>query len=149
SAGVYSARITAQSSVNNLSVTALMSVGGAGTGADVGLIYILLYDAEIDQPILQLVTDGNNGRYPFTFADITAGNYQIFAGTDSDNDLLICDDGEACGSWLTTDQPQSFELNADRDDLDFAVDFQVALPRTATPGSMRKGIARLPEGGDN
>ncbi|MGB1140784.1 MAG: S8 family serine peptidase, partial [Halioglobus sp.] len=57
SAGVYSARITAQSSVNNLSVTALMSVGGAGTGADVGLIYILLYDAEIDQPILQLVTD--------------------------------------------------------------------------------------------
>lgn len=149
-AGVYAARITAQSSVNNLSVSALMSVGGAGSAADVGLIYILLYDTALDEPVLQLVTEGNNGRYPFSFTGVTTGNYQLIAGTDSDNDLLICDGGEACGAWLTTDRPQSFELDSDRSDFDFSVDFQVALPRAADAGATRgEGVARAPGGGEN
>lgn len=149
-AGVYAARITAQSTVNNLSVSALMSIGGADASADVGLIYILLYDTELDEPVLQIATDGNNGRYPFSFSDVAAGSYQLIAGTDSDNDLLICDGGEACGAWLTTDRPQSFALDGDRDDFEFSVDFQVALPRAAATGATRdEGVARAPEGGDN
>jgi len=152
-AGVYSARITVQSSVNNLSVTALMSVGGDGASADVGVVYVLLYDTEGDEPVAQFFSNGNNSRYEFDFANIPAGSYQLIAGSDADNDLLICDSGEACGAWRTTDQPQTFDLNADRDDFEFSVDFQVALPRvSANTLSNRgggKGIARLPKDGDN
>jgi serine protease len=81
---------------------------------------------------------------------VAAGSYQLIAGTDSDNDLLICDGGEACGAWLTTDRPQSFELDRNREDFDFSVDFQVALPRAATSGATRAGgVARKAGGGDN
>ena len=50
------------------------------------------------------------------------------AGTDADNDFYICDAGEACGAWLTVDQPIRISLDSDVTNLDFPVEYLVSLP---------------------
>jgi len=128
--GVYSAEISARSSVNSLSIKVLMSVGGS-TAADVGVVYVLLYKQNEDAPFAQRSASASEGRYHFVFDGLPAGDYQVFAGSDADNDLLICDAGEACGSWLTIDQPIVIQLQADRTDVDFPVDYLVTIPTAA------------------
>lgn len=126
--GIYSAQINAQSSVNNLAVQVLVSAGGVETGADLGVIYILLLDPLSGESVAQRAISSNGLAYPFQFINIPAGEYEIVAGTDADNDLFICDAGEACGAWLTVDQPIRIALNGDVTGLNFPVDYLVSLP---------------------
>ncbi len=128
SPGIYTADITAQSSINNLAVRVLVSVGSMDTAQDVGVIYILLYDPLLNETVAQRTTGSNGTNYPFRFTDIPAGEYEIVAGTDADNDLFICDAGEACGAWLTVDQPIRIKLDSDVTNLDFPVEYLVSLP---------------------
>lgn len=137
--GIYAADIDAQSSVNSLSVRVFVSVAGAGAVSDVGTVYVLLIDPAMDETVAQFVSAGSEGRYTFRFDGVAPGDYQVIAGTDADNDLFICDGGEACGAWLTTDQPILFNLEADRDGLNFPVEYQVSLP-TVT-GAAQQGDA--------
>jgi serine protease len=125
--GVYSADITARSSVNSLTIRIVMSVGDESP-ADVGVIYVLLYEQETDEAIAQASATSNRGSYAFAFNNVPPGKYQVFAGSDADNDLLICDSGEACGSWLTVDQPIVVDVDSDQENIDFPVDYLVTLP---------------------
>ena len=127
-AGVYAADINAQSSKNNLRIQILASEGGADTAADLGVIYILLYDPVLDDVVAQVSARSSKTGYPFQFSDILPGRYEIIAGTDADNDLFICDAGEACGAWLTTDQPIQIEVDSNIKDLNFPVGYLVTLP---------------------
>lgn len=129
--GVYAADITASSSVNTLSVGVIMSVGSDDTLADVGVIYILLYDVDRDEVIAEAPASSRAGRYPFAFSGVPPGRYQIYAGSDADNDLIVCDPGEACGIWLTVDQPLLIDLDGDREDFNFPVDYLVSIPTTS------------------
>ncbi len=162
SGGVYSADINAQSSVNNLAVRVFMSVSGGGSADDVGVIYILLYDPETDKTVEQFVSSGNAAQYPFEFLDLPPGTYEVIAGSDADNDLQICDAGEACGAWLTIDQPILINLDSDLTDIDFPVEYQVSLPQLSAlarqegsggnkkprapsaPGGHEQGVSRWP-----
>jgi serine protease len=154
-AGIYAATITAQSSVNNLSVRALIAVGETGTSADVGVIYILLYNSDTDEVVAQVVSTANQGVYSFEFTNIAAGEYGIIAGSDADNDLFICDPGEACGAWLTIDQPLRIPLQNNVSNLNFPVEYIVSLPSISNKVQSAlktrqkqpetgKGIAKLP-----
>jgi len=145
--GISAATITIDSSVNTLSVRVFMSVGGGPMTSDVGVVFILLLDAEEESVVDQFVSGGDNGSYPFRFDDVPSGRYEIIAGSDADNDLFICDAGEACGAWLTIDQPIVIELDSDRSGLDFPIDYQVALPNLAGTGqpSAATGTARTLE----
>ena len=127
-AGIYTADITAQSSVNDLVVRVLVSVGSLATGSDVGVIYIVLYDPVLNVPVAELATGENGSEYRFQFDDIPAGQYELIATSDADNDLVICDAGEACGALLTIDQPILLQVDKDIIDLDFPVEFLVSLP---------------------
>jgi len=133
--GIYAADITAQSSVNNLSVRVLVSKSIAAGETDIGVIYILLYDPLGDTTVKQFVTGGGGGEHAFQFTDIPPGEYEILAGTDTDNDLFICDAGEACGAWLTIDQPIRIQLDGDLAGLDFPVEYLVSLPTTSSTAS--------------
>ncbi len=126
--GIFAADITAESSINTVRVRVFVSVAGAGAEPDVGVIYILLIDPEEGIPVAQVASGGNAGQYAFTLGGVEAGSYELIAGTDADNDLFICDSGEACGAWLTTDQPIRIELDGDLTALDFPVEFQVSIP---------------------
>jgi serine protease len=130
--GIYSANITAQSSVNNLAVQVLVSLGRTEADTDLGVIYILLYDPVLNRTITQFATAENGGTYPYQFTGIAPGEYELVAGTDADNDLFICDAGEACGAWLTIDQPIRIQLEEDITGLDFPVEYLVSLPTTSS-----------------
>ncbi|MDG2045789.1 MAG: S8 family serine peptidase [Halioglobus sp.] len=150
SPGVYAADITIQSSENNLAVRILAAEGGINTGLDLGVIYILLYDPLRDDVIAQTSAQSNQADYPFQFPDVPAGSYEIIAGTDTDNDLFICDAGEACGAWLTTDQPIQIEVNSDLKDLNFPVGYLVSIPaaNTVKQSGLHKGRVKVSRNND-
>jgi serine protease len=150
--GVYEGAITAVSSVNSVTVRVLVTVGGEGAVADVGVVYVLLVDDETGEPVGQSSSGPIEGRYAYRFDGVASGYYRILAGSDADNDLLICDAGEACGALLTVDQPIVIEVDGDQEALDFPIEYQVAIPdissgtgETGAPVSERV----LPKGKDN
>ena len=150
SPGIYTADISARSSVNSLAVRVLVSVGSMDTARDVGVIYILLYDPLLNETVAERTIGSNGTNYPFEFTKIPAGEYEIVAGTDADNDFFICDAGEACGAWLTVDQPIRIKLDRDVTTLDFPVEYLVSLPTiTSTEQSgVIKGKRRTVTGRD-
>lgn len=135
--GTYDANIIAESSANTVTIKVLMTVAAPGAATGIGVTYVLLYDVDTDEPVAQFIAAGDAGRYRFNFSNVPAGRYYLYAGTDSDNDLFICDEGEACGAWLNLDQPIVVELDSNLEDLEFPVEFQVAIPtlqaRTTPP----------------
>ena len=137
--GVYDADIIARSSVNSLTVRVIMSVGGDSASADVGVIYILLLDRDSGETLQEFGAVARAGEYRFSFSDLPAGRYSLVAGSDADNDLFICDAGEACGAWLTLDQPLDIDLDSDRGDLNFPVDYLIAIPNLATSAQKAAG----------
>ncbi|MBN7799139.1 S8 family peptidase [Parahaliea mediterranea] len=125
--GIYSATLTVQSSANTLQVQVQMAVGDSA-GSNLGTLYILLFHPDTGSVVEQFVGRAEDGRYHYRFDNVIAGSYRLFAGTDADNDLLICDPGEACGAWLTTDRPATLQLDSDRDGVDFPADYLVSIP---------------------
>ena len=141
--GVNSGEITVFSSENTLRVSVL-ATGGSAAVSDLGRIYILLIDDTTEQVVAEASALPNSGDYAFDFGEVPAGTYQIYAGTDLDNDFLICDPGEACGAWLTIDQPQSITLASDREDVDFAIEYLVVIPTIASAGRAELTLKRSP-----
>jgi len=126
-------------------VPVLMQVGAPTGVGDAGYLYVLLLDAQFE-PLAQL-EPGNGpggGHYPYSFTGVPAGSYFIVAGTDSDNDDAICDEGEVCGMWPTLGVPTRIELEADRPGLDFGVGLDVGLGGAAPSMSGARGFKRLP-----
>lgn len=147
SSGTYAAEITARSTVNAINIRVLMSVGSGDFTADVGVVYFLLYEDGQELALAQTAAESDGGSYNFKFTGIPPGSYQIYAGSDADNDLFICDSGEACGAWLTTDKPAEIILENDLENLNFPVEYQVSIPtasgNTAGPDQPRQDPARL------
>jgi serine protease len=139
--GTYSTTITANSVPNvpndGVLIPVIMQVSSISLGSDAGFMYVLLLDQQTGNPAGRCDNDllaGQcsvsvvNGQYAFTFVDVPPGDYQIIAGTDADNDLFICDSGEACGAFLTLDQPSDITVvNADLSGIDFPVGHSVGI----------------------
>ena len=125
--GIYEGLITARSNSNTLVVRALLTVADQSE-SELGQVYLLLINPAADELVAQAVAVQESDGYRFTLPPVPAGRYQFFAGTDLDNDFLICDAGEACGSFLTIDQPLSVDINSDRDDIVFPIEYLLALP---------------------
>lgn len=147
--GIYNAKISATSRVNTVEVDILVSVVDETTGGDVGLIYVLLTNTETQEVVAQFDASATSGLYPYQLNNIPPGSYEFFAGTDADNDLLICDAGEACGAYLTTDQPVLIELDSDLEGIAFPVEYRVAIPNISSLSKAPKeaaqpGISRAP-----
>jgi serine protease len=129
SAGSYSATISvAGSNGVTILVPVSMQVISSQTQANTGHYFVLLLDRDLNL-ISQVAVAGANGRYDYRFDGLAAGTYYIYAGTDSDWDDFICDDGEACGAYPTLGTPTPLELNSDHPGLDFSVGI-VSSPTT-------------------
>ena len=64
------------------------------------------------------ISDGYGYQTPV----VAPGRYIVAAGTDRDNDRLICESGEACGIFPLVDSPAELVVDGDL----FSVDFPVA-----------------------
>jgi serine protease len=135
SPGIYSGTLLFDSNENDVEVAVLMQVGSFAAGSlDAGRHFVLLVDPDTMETVAALAVTSSDGRYSFRFDDIDPGDYLIFAGTDFDNDLLICDPGEACGAYRTLDQPERLEVDGDMLALDFGTGFELRLSEASGSG---------------
>ncbi|SFR52763.1 serine protease [Marinobacter daqiaonensis] len=115
-----------------------------------GRHYVLLIDIDDsgDDNSRQLVSTVQSGQYPFSFNDVEPGQYLLVAGTDLDNNGIICENGEACAEYPVTGSPQPISVGDNGiSGLDMTTSFQ--RPTLAEMGLPRYGFEgyRIPEGG--
>lgn len=144
--GIYRATITIASNANSVEVAVMMQVSSNLASGAIGQQYILLLDPQTKKTVAEAQgVAQDDGSYQYKFSDIVAGTYQIFAGADSNNNLLICDVGEACGAYLTINNPVSIEVHGDRNDLDFVGVYQVNMadfkPTAQQPRAARRQLS--------
>ncbi|HHI92085.1 MAG TPA: hypothetical protein ENK04_01015 [Gammaproteobacteria bacterium] len=148
--GTYTASITITSSVNTVTIPVIQQVAGQNTSISAGHQYILLINADTDATLKQWEGDAQDGNYNFQFdnVDFSAGqNYFIVAGTDQNNDGIICDAGEACGAYITQVQPKRIGINDSHAGLDFTTGFSIGLQNQSLSGIPARDITirRLPD----
>lgn len=141
--GTYRTDVTFQSTAGDLSVSVESRVN-SGEAGDIGVVYVLFINSEtqeiwqgataatsdlwyVDQGYaittnLLLAPDGSETD------SLPVGTYEIWAGTDNDNDFFVCDAGEACGAWPTADTPAVITITEDRNDIFFPSNYQISLP---------------------
>ena len=132
--GTYTATITFSTTAGALDVPVLMQRFTATTADDAGIHYIEVFDPDTQASVASGKAAVSNGSYAYTVADVPFGDYLIFAGSNFDNDADICDPGEACGAYLSLDQPTTVRVDSDRTGIDFATGFDLFF-----------GAANLPE----
>jgi serine protease len=137
--GIYSATITVDAgnpTVNDIDVPVSMQVVTPIVGGNAGFHYVLLVDSETLEFQAQDNVPYSPGGYAYSFTNVPAGTYKIFAGTDSNNDFFIGDAGEAYGAYLTLDQPVPITISDDQGGLDFDSNFAVSFPSRLDAGEL-------------
>jgi len=137
--GSYTAVVTVAYTVDaaprTLGIPVTLSVntgGGAGTGADTGFTWILAIDATTLQTVAVDTAANVDGEYSYTLTGIPNGEYYIVAGTDSDNDNILCDAGEACGAYPTLGLLERVIVqDGNISGLDFGLTFPIEIGSTA------------------
>ncbi len=138
----YSAEITFTSTNGgtlHLPVTMAQS-GQAAAYGNTGFLYILLVDPLTQAGVATQTATNVHGVYTYSFTGVKAGNYIIVATSDSNNNGVACDLGEACGEYPTVGLPQVVTVtDSNLAHLNFATSFLLApLPATsalaASPG---------------
>jgi hypothetical protein len=115
--------VTVEAVAGASSYTLTIADGGAKASGDVGTLHVVLRDAANGEPI-EVIADGPDaGAYSFLFPAVPPGRYTLRAGTDYDNDGLICGPSNACGAYPTQEEPAEIEVDQDQLNLDFSVAF--------------------------
>ena len=142
--GIYNATVVVSSDAGSDDIPVRMQVAGTNESADAGLHYVILVDATGNNVGETEVVSASNGVYVYTFTNIPYGQYEIFAGTDLDDDFFLCDAGEACGTYPNLDSPEFVSVNGDLSGLDFLSGFRLNLTEftslnpTGTPDESKK-----------
>lgn len=90
----------------------LTVITATNISADVGKQWVLLIDPESDIAYTSETATANQGSYSYQFNNIPAGSYLVVSGSDSDNDLLICDGGESCGAYPVLGEPSIVTIDS-------------------------------------
>ncbi len=140
--GAYSATITFEADDGSLAIVVVtMQVGVHSSAGDAGYIYILLVDADTEELVDQRGMSVSDGEYRYQFNAVSSGNYFILAGSDVDNDLIICDPGESCGAYPTLGNQQALSASAGRSGLDFVVGMSSSsLSTTSNTNEPNSGV---------
>ena len=149
--GVYVAVVEFEYAGGVEAVPVIMQVGGVTPSTNAGYHYVLLIDAdETDRDSevkSQFDVGAVDGQYEYRFDAVDPTlRYIIVAGTDFDNDGFICDGGEACGAYITLDQPIELEIaGGDVAGLDFITGFltQITQLDAGSGGEPRRGFKLL------
>lgn len=150
--GAYNGSIRFVSSANTVTVPVVLQVtagGGTGPSPNLGEMYILLVDPDTMTGVAQVRARASAGAYSFQFTNVAAGTYLVVAGSDSDNNDSICDVGEACGAYLTLDDPVRVTVNANRSGLDFPASYVTSIGAGAASWNplARSGALKRLQGG--
>lgn len=136
-AATYGATITVTSSAGVSGVSVVMSVGDGGlpTESDAGFHFVILIDPVTGATVDQVEVAASGGIYPFAFAAVPEGSYQLLAGTDLDNDGFICDGGEACAGFPTVNLISPIVVEQNISGLSFVTSFTATVSSSAATRS--------------
>ncbi len=145
--GIYTGKVRFLSSENDVEVAVLMQVGTFAAGSpDAGRHFVLLLDPDTLETKRSVVLNASGGVYRYRFNDVEPGDYLLVAGSDFDNDLTICDAGEACGAYQTLDQPQRVTVTRTQLTLDFGTGYGLRLfgasSSSGDDGGFRRSVVR-------
>ncbi|MCL7946101.1 S8 family peptidase [Marinobacter sp. ATCH36] len=94
-----------------LTIPASLSLGTSADDRDAGRHYVLLVSADNDRDTIeQVVVSASAGHYRFAFDQVEPGEYFLVAGTDIDNNGLICENGEACAEYPVNGLPEKIVI---------------------------------------
>ncbi len=147
-AGIHTATITFTAAPATITVPVTLQVGTGSGAGNAGHLYFLLVDFSTNPPRTVAQAEGNpsSGLYPFALGNVPSGTYFLVAGTDSDDDDFICDDGEACGAYPTIGVPTPIDATQSRSGLGFSAGFEVPLGSASPGGAAGKQGFRLLDG---
>lgn len=137
-AGSSTATVTFTSTANSVTIAVAAQAYSASTADDAGWHYVLLIDTATGQVLRQDAVGAVNGRYAYGFAAVPAGRYLSVAGSDADNDGLICDPGETCGAYVALGQETPVVVSGSRAGIDFGSGFNVVR----SPDAWACGVPR-------
>ena len=142
----YSATIVFSTTAGPVNVPVLMQKLTHGFSDNAGFHYILAVDAKTSEIVATTTAEAITGQYSYELTDVPAGEYFIFSGTNFDNDDTICDDGEACGAYLSLDQPTPVVVNSNLNNIDFATGFNPTVnPDALTVLKLSPPTGRWPD----
>ena len=123
--GLYLGSITFNfDSANTISVSVAMTIGAVESEGQPAPIYALVVNSTTNEVVKEvLAIDNGDGTASYSAQNIPAGFYVVIAGSDIDNDLVICQVGEACGAYPSLGAPFDVEVNgSDISELNFNAD---------------------------
>jgi len=124
SAGTFAADIRVVHTIggveNILVIPVIAQLSGRDFVNNAGHHYVLLInpDAEPgnnDTVPAEISVDAaaDQGKYRFNLNNVSSGSYFVVAGSDLDNDNVVCDAGEACGKYPTLDNPTIIDISSE------------------------------------
>lgn len=94
-----------------LTVPVTLQFGGSSEDLNAGRHYVLLVSTNDDRDTMaQSVVEAADGQYRYAFDDVPPGEYFLVAGTDMDNNGLICENGEACAEYPVNGLPEKIVI---------------------------------------
>ncbi|WP_372970900.1 S8 family peptidase, partial [Marinobacter sp.] len=96
---------------STLTVPVSLRLGTSADDRDAGRHYVLLVSADDTRDTIeQTVVSASDGQYRFAFDQVEPGEYFLVAGTDIDNNGLICENGEACAEYPVNGLPEKIVI---------------------------------------
>jgi serine protease len=147
--GAYSGTVSFVSAGGTVVVSVVMQVtaGGATVRSDLGQHYVILVNATTREPVYQVIARATNGLYNFQFSNVASGTYHLVAGSDANNDDSICNVGEACGAYVSLQDPTTVTINGNRTGLNFSSGYVTSIAATAAAARVEaaqpQGFKRL------
>ena len=92
-------------------VTLDRPAGSASSGAGWGPVHVTLRDPDTGRVVRTVVAHAAQGRYRWQIDGYRRARVQVSAGTDPDNDGVVCGPGEGCGAVATTDARDGRDLD--------------------------------------
>ncbi|MGB1952300.1 MAG: S8 family serine peptidase [Marinobacter sp.] len=94
-----------------LTIPVTLQFGGSSEDLNAGRHYVLLVSTDDDRDTMaQSVVEASDGQYRYAFDDVPPGEYFLVAGTDMDNNGLICENGEACAEYPVNGLPEKIVI---------------------------------------
>ena len=142
-AGTYTASITSVSTANTVTIPVIMQVSASSVSANVGFLYVLLLNPTTGDAVFQTQLKASSGVYQFSIPNVVAGNYEVVAGSDNNNDFFICDAGEACGAYPTVDSYSLITVSGNVTGVNFGAGFNAVIQPQSAGASVSRGYARF------
>ena len=121
---------------NSLDVAVTMRVGDIVAITNSAPQYVLLEDADTSEIVAETFANPD-GTYEVT--KVPAGRYRVFAGSDIDVDLYICQNGETCGGYPDSVSEEVLDITDSISGIDFVVSLVsgISANTSSTPGILR------------